>query len=84
MADPNSPPSGRAVGEGTAPDLGRPPQRWKAAPPGMTCCHPHSEQRRPARAHAVEPVLGPHARTGHPGHTGRGTLAARPRGRAAG
>ena len=25
--------------------------------------HPHSEQRRPARAHAVGPVLGPHART---------------------
>ena len=24
--------------------------------------HPHSEQRRPARAHAVGPVLGPHAR----------------------
>ena len=25
--------------------------------------HCHSEQRRPARAHAVGPVLGPHART---------------------
>ena len=25
--------------------------------------HSHSEQRRPARAHAVGPVLGPHART---------------------
>ena len=25
--------------------------------------HPHSEQRRPTRAHAVGPVLGPHART---------------------
>ena len=25
--------------------------------------HPHSEQRRPARAHAVGPVLGPQART---------------------
>ena len=25
--------------------------------------HPHSEQRRPARAHAVGPVLSPHART---------------------
>ena len=24
---------------------------------------PHSEQRRPARAHAVGPVLGPHARS---------------------
>ena len=55
--------SGRAVGGGTAPDLRRPSQRWKAPPPGMPFCHPHSEQRRPARAHAVGPVLGPHART---------------------
>ena len=45
------------------PDVGRPPQRWKANPPGMPFRHPHSEQRRPARAHAVEPVLGPLART---------------------
>ena len=46
---------------------------------------PHSEQRRLARAHAVGPVLGPHIpQQPHPGHTGRGTLAARSRGRAAG
>ena len=63
VADPNSPPSGRAVGGGTAPDLRRPSQWWKAPPPGTSCCHPHSEQRRPARAHAMGPVLGPHART---------------------
>ena len=63
VADPNSPPSGRAVGGGTAPDLRRPPQWWKAPPPGTPFRHPHSEQRRPARAHAVVPVLGPHART---------------------
>ena len=63
VADPNSPPSGRAVGGGGAPDLRRPSQRWKAAPPGTPFRHPHSEQRRPARAHAVETVLGPHART---------------------
>ena len=63
VADPNSPPSGRAVGGGGAPDLRRPSQRWKAPPPGMPFRHPHSEQRRPARAHAVGPVLGPHART---------------------
>ena len=63
VADPNSPPSGRAVGGGTAPDLRRPSQRWKAPPPGTPFRHPHSEQRRPARAHAVGPVLGPHART---------------------
>ena len=63
VADPNSPPSGRAVGGGTAPDLRRPSQWWKAPPPGTPFRHPHSEQRRPARAHAVVPVLGPHART---------------------
>ena len=63
VADPNSPPSGRAVGGGGAPDLRRPSQRWKAAPPGIPFRHSHSEQRRPARAHAVGPVLGPHART---------------------
>ena len=63
VADPNSPPIGRAVGGGTAPDLRRPSQWWKAPPPGTPFRHPHSEQRRPARAHAVGPVLGPHART---------------------
>ena len=63
VADPNSPPSGRAVGGGTAPDLRRPSQWWKAPSPGTPFRHPHSEQRRPARAHAVGPVLGPHART---------------------
>ena len=63
VADPNSPPSGRAVRGGTAPDLRRPSQWWKAPPPGTPFRHPHSEQRRPARAHAVGPVLGPHART---------------------
>ena len=63
VADPNSPPSGRAVGGGTAPDLRRPSQWCKAPPPGTPFRHPHNEQRRPARAHAVGPVLGPHART---------------------
>ena len=61
VAEPNSPPIGRAVGG--APDLRRPSQRWKAPPPGTPFRHPHCEQRRPARAHAVGPVLGPHART---------------------
>ena len=146
---------GRAARGGTAPDTRRPSQRWKAPPPGTPFSHPHSEQRWPARAHAVGPVLGPHARIDrtrdtrvaepwlpapedrrpregqrltpgaphnggrhppgdallpppqratlarkgarcgagagstrphrpHPGHTGRGTLAARSRGRAAG
>ena len=63
VADPNGPPSGRAVGKGGAPDLRRPSQRWKAPPPGTPFRHPHCEQRRPARAHAVGPVLGPRART---------------------
>ena len=54
---------GRAAGGGTAPDLRRPSQWWKAPPPGTPFRHPHSEQRRPARAHGVRPVLGPHART---------------------
>ena len=75
---------GRAAGGGTAPDTRRPSQWWEATPPGTPFRHPHSEQRRPARAYAVGPVLGPHARRGpHPGHTGRGTLAARSRGRVA-
>ena len=34
----------------------------EGTPPGTPSRHPHSEQRRPARAHAVGPVLGPHAR----------------------
>ena len=65
VADPDSPPSGRAVGGGTVPDLRRHSQWWKAPPPGTPFRHPHSEQRRPARAHAVGPVLGSHARTDH-------------------
>ena len=81
----NPPSSGRADGRGTAPDPKRPSQWWKAPPPGTPFRHPHSEQRRPTRAHAVGPVLGPHAKhRPHPGHTGRGTLAARSGGRAAG
>ena len=54
---------GRAAGGGTASDARRPSQWWKAPPPGTPFRHPHSEQRRPARAHVVGPVLGPHART---------------------
>ena len=63
VADPKSQLSGRAVRGGTAPDLRRPSQWWKAPPPGTALRHAHSEQRRPARAHAVGPVLGPRART---------------------
>ena len=63
VADPNSPSSGRVVGGGTAPDLRRRSQWWKAPPTGTPFRQPHSEQRGPARAHAVGPPLGPHART---------------------
>ena len=63
VADPNSPPRGRAVGGGGAPDFRRPSQQCKAPPAGMLFRQPHSEQRRFARAHAVGPLLGPHART---------------------
>ena len=63
VADPDNPFSGRAVGGGTAPDLRRPSPWWKAPSPGTPFRHPHSEQHRPVRAHAVGPVLGPHART---------------------
>ena len=143
-ADPDSPPGGRAGGGGGATDLRRPSQRRKAPPLETPFRHPRSAQRRPAGAHAVGLMLGPHARTNrtrdtrvaeprlpapkapptgtpsrhphsaqrrprkgarreageprppapgtggsprphqpHPGHTGRGTPAARPRGRAA-
>ena len=82
VADPNSPPSGRAVGGGTAPGLRRPPQWWKASPPGTPSRHPHSEQRKGARCGAG--AGSPHPHRPHPGHTRRGTLAARSRGRAVG
>ena len=59
---PTARPVGRQSGEGQAPDLRRPSQWWKAPTPGTPLRNPHSEQRRPARAHAVGPVLGPHAR----------------------
>ena len=75
VAYPNSPPSGRAVGGGGAPALARPSQRLKAPPPGTPFRHPHCEQRRPARAQALGPLLGPHART----DPTRDTRVAKPR-----
>ena len=63
VADPDSPPEGRAVGGGGAPDLRRPSQRRRAPPPGTPFCQPHSAQRRPTRAHSVGPVLRPQACT---------------------
>ena len=42
---------------------GAPHNGGRHPPPGTPFHHPHSEKRRPARAHAVGPVLGPNART---------------------
>ena len=75
---------GRAAGGGTAPDTRRPSQRWKA-PPGDALPPPPrraTPARKGARRGAGAGSPRPHRQ--HPGHTGRGTLAARSRGRAAG
>ena len=80
----HAPEDGR-LGEGQRLTPGTPHNGGRHPPPGTPFRHPHSEQRRPARAHAVGPVLGPHARTDRARDTrGRGTLAARSGGRAAG
>ena len=50
-------------GEGQRLTSDAPHHGGRRPPVGTLFRHPHSEQRRPARAHAVEPVLGPHART---------------------
>ena len=47
IADPNSPPSGRAVGGGGAPDPRRPSQQVKAPPPGTP--YRHSQNPKPSR-----------------------------------
>ena len=76
---------GRAVGGGTAPDTRRPSQRWKAPPPGDALPPPPQRAtpaRKSARCGAGAGPTRPHRP--HPGHTGRGTLAARPGGRATG
>ena len=85
VADPNSPPSGRAVGGGTAPDHRRPSQWWKAPPPGDVLPPPPQRAtlaRKGARCGAGAGSPRPHRP--HPGDTGPGTLAARSRGQAAG
>ena len=84
-ADPDSPPRGRAVGGGRAPDPRRPSRRRKAPSPGYALPPPPQRAtpaRKGARCGAGAGSLRPHRP--HPGHTGRGTPAARPRGRAAG
>ena len=63
VVGPGSPPRERAAGGAGAPDPRRPSQRQTAPPPGTPFRHLHGAQRRPARAHAVGPVLRPHART---------------------
>ena len=74
-----------AAGEGTAPDTRRPSQRWKAPPPG-DALPPPTQRATPARKGArCGAGAGSTCRhRPHPGHTGRGTLAARSGGRAAG
>ena len=57
----HAPEDGRP-GEGQRLTTGAPHNGGRHPPPGTPFRHPHSEQRRPARAHAVGPVLGPHAR----------------------
>ena len=76
---------GRAVGEGTAPDTRRPSQRWKA-PPIRDALPPPPKRATPARKGArCGAGAGPtRPHRPHPGHTGRGTLAARSGGRATG
>ena len=85
VADPDSPPRGRTAGRGGAPDLSRPLQRRKTPPPGDALPPPPQRAtpaRKGARCGAVAGSPRPHQP--HPGHTGRGTPAARLRGRAAG
>ena len=55
-------PEDKRAGEGQRLTPGAPHNGGRHLPPGTPFRHPHSEQRRPARAHAVGPVLGPHAR----------------------
>ena len=69
---------------GGAPDHRRPSQRWKAPPPGDALPPPQqpaTPARKGARCGAGAGPPRPHRP--HPGHMGRGTPAARPRGRAA-
>ena len=56
-------PEDRQSGEGQRLTSDAPHHVGRRPPSGTLFRHPHSEQRRPARAHAVGPVLGPHART---------------------
>ena len=59
---PPAPEDGR-LGQGQRLTPDAPHNGGTRPPPGTPIRHPHSEQRRPARAHAVGLALGPHART---------------------
>ena len=60
---PTARPVGGQTGEGQRLTSDAPHNGGSHPPPWTPFRHPHSKQRRPARAHAVGPVLGPHART---------------------
>ena len=62
---PTSRPGGGQSGEGERLTSDAPHNGGRHPPRGTPFRHPHSEQRRPARAHAVGPLLVPHAGTGH-------------------
>ena len=67
VVDPDRPSGGRAARGGEAPDLRRPSQRRKVPPPRTPFRHPDSAQCRPAGAHAVGQVQGPHPHTNRSG-----------------
>ena len=60
---PTARPVGGRSGEGQRLTPDAPHNGGRHPPLGTPLRHPHNEQRRPARVHAVGPVLGPHART---------------------
>ena len=83
VADPNSPFSGRAVRGGGLADHRRPSQRWKAPRRERPSANPTASNASPQGRTLWGRCWVPRPRQPHPGHTGRGTPAARPRGRAA-
>ena len=60
---PTAHPEGGQLGEGERLTLDAPHNGERHPPVGTPSSDPNSAQRRPARAHAVGPVLGPHADT---------------------
>ena len=84
VADPNSPPGGRAVRGGGAPDYRRPSQQWMAPSRERPSATPTASNAGPQGRTLWGWCLVPRPHRPHPGHTGRGTPAARPRGWAAG